>query len=91
MTWIFVTSASYQTECFPTQVASLIALAGLLRYTAAAITAVIINRLADLMGYGWCFTGLALLVSLGIPGVFVIMKWGPGFRRALEDKEEITP
>jgi hypothetical protein len=87
MTWVFVTSTSYQSECFPTQVASLVALAGLLRNVAAAIAAAIIQPLTERMGLGWCFTGLAILDLLGIFGVLLIVKKGPAFRRALEGTE----
>ena len=85
MTWVFVTSSSYQTECFPTQAASQMALASLLRNVAAAIAAVIVDRLTSSMGFGWCFTGLAFLNLLGVVGVLFIMKVGPALRRALED------
>jgi MFS family permease len=87
MTWVFVASTAYQTECFPTQAASLVALAGLLRNVAAAIAAAIIHPLAGLMGLGWCFTGLAILDLLGVLGVLLIVKKGPAFRRALEGND----
>ncbi len=87
MTWVFVTSSSYQTECFPTQAASQMALASLLRNVAAAIAAVIIDRLTSSMGFGWCFTGLAFLNLLGVVGVLFIMKTGPAFRTTLEGKK----
>ncbi len=91
MTWVFVTSSSYQTECFPTQAASQMALASLLRNIAAAIAAVIIDRLTDAMGFGWCFTGLAFLNLLGVVGVLFIMKFGPAFRRTLEANKPSPP
>ena len=74
MTWVFVSSTTYQTECFPTYAATLVALAGLLRNPAAAAAAVIIDPLIDAMGFGWCYTGLALLNFSGIAGVLFIQR-----------------
>ena len=74
MTWVFVSSTTYQTECFPSYAATLVALAGLLRNPAAAVAAVIIDPLIDAMGFGWCYTGLALLNLLGIIGVLFIQR-----------------
>ena len=72
MTWVFVSSTTYQTECFPTYAATLVALAGLLRNPAAAVAAVTIDPLTDVMGFGWCYTGLGLLNLVGILGVLFI-------------------
>lgn len=81
---IFVTSTSFQTECDPSQAASLVALAGLLRNLAAAIGSVIMDILVEKMGYGWCFTGLAAIDVLCVPGVILIMKKGADFRANLQ-------
>lgn len=83
---IFVTSTSFQTECDPSQTASLVALGGLLRNIAAAIGAVIMDSLVKKMGYGWCFTGLAALDLLCIPGIVLIMIKGAKFREQLNAK-----
>ncbi|KAF2008481.1 MFS general substrate transporter [Aaosphaeria arxii CBS 175.79] len=83
---IFVTSTSFQTECDPSQAASLVALGGLLRNIAAAIGAVIMDELVKRMGYGWCFTGLAALDILCIPGIILIMIKGAKFREQLNQK-----
>jgi MFS family permease len=80
---IFVTSTSFQTECDPTQAASLVALGGLLRNTAAAIGAVIMDTLLNKLGYGWAFVGFAALDLLCIPGIILIMVRGKHFREQL--------
>ncbi|EEP75702.1 conserved hypothetical protein [Uncinocarpus reesii 1704] len=77
---IFVTSTSFQTECDPSQAASLVALAGLVRNIAAAIAAVIIDRIVRSIGYGWCFTGLGILDVACVAGVLLIMWKGQTFR-----------
>lgn len=83
---ILVTSTSFQTECDPSQTASLVALAGLLRNIAAAIAAVIMNSLIEQMGYGGTFSGLAALDLLCVPGVVLIMVRGARWRAALQQK-----
>ena len=82
---VFVTSLSYQSESFRTQVASLVALAGLLRNLAAAIAAVVIEPLTNRMGLGWCFTGLALVVLvICLPSVLLVIRKGTAFREAMQ-------
>ena len=81
---MFVTSTSYQTECEPSQAALLVALASFLRNLAAALAAVIIDRLIRSMGLGWCFTGLGILDVICIPSIILIMYRGPAFRSRLE-------
>lgn len=83
---IFVSGTSFQTECDPSQAASLVALGGLLRNIAAAICAVVIDFPVDRFGYGWSFTGLAVLDILCIPGILLIMWKGPKYRQALNEK-----
>ncbi|KAL2808254.1 major facilitator superfamily domain-containing protein [Aspergillus granulosus] len=70
---IFVTSTSFQTECAPAQSATIVALAGLVRNIAAAIAAVIVDSLVKKMGYGWCFTGVAVLDVICIVGILGII------------------
>ncbi|RDW61778.1 uncharacterized protein DSM5745_10450 [Aspergillus mulundensis] len=70
---IFVTSTSFQTECAPAQSATIVALAGLLRNIAAAISAVLVDALVRGMGYGWCFTGLGILDGVCALGILYIM------------------
>ncbi|KMP00391.1 hypothetical protein CIRG_00533 [Coccidioides immitis RMSCC 2394] len=87
---VFVTSTSFQTECDPSQAASLVALAGLVRNIAAAIAAVIVEKIVVQIGYGWCFTGLAVLDALCVAGVLVIIWKGQFFRerrqRSMENR-----
>jgi predicted MFS family arabinose efflux permease len=78
-----VTSTSYQTECQPTAAALLVALSGMLRNVGSAISAAIINDLLDGMGYGWCFTGLALMDVLYIGALLFIRVRGHVYRERL--------
>lgn len=80
LTWVFVTSTAYLTECSPAQAASLVALAGLVRNPAAAVAAAVIEELVEKMGVGWCFTGVAG-VMVGVLCVLgVLVKMGPVWR-----------
>lgn len=83
---IFVTSTSFQTECDPSQTASLVALGGFLRNVAAAIGAVIMDGIIQRMGYGWTLTGLAALDVLCIPGIVLIIVKGAMFRARLQQQ-----
>ncbi|KAL6707579.1 Dityrosine transporter 1 [Coniothyrium glycines] len=87
---VFVTSTSFQTECDPTQTASLVALGGFLRNVAAAICAAIIGGILDGMGWGWAFTGLAILDILCIPGIILIMVRGAKFREELRREQQLA-
>jgi hypothetical protein len=80
---IMVSSTSYQTECMPTSTAALIALSSLLRNIGAAIAAAIMDSILTAMGYGWCFTGLAILDVMCIAGLLFTRVRGRAYREKL--------
>ena len=89
MTWVFVTSTSFLTECVPTQAASVFALGGLLRNPAAAVAAVIIQPLVGKMGLGWCFTGLAIMDFVLVGGAVVLLKLkSPSWRKQRDSAQK---
>lgn len=88
MTWVFVINTTYLTECSPGLPASLVAIAAFFRNAGAAISSVIIEPLIDKMGVGWCFTGLALIDLFGIAMVVVLIKYGPKWRKELEERKK---
>ncbi|OCL11386.1 MFS general substrate transporter [Glonium stellatum] len=51
----------------------------------------IINIMIESMGRGWCFTFIAAVVAVASPILWVLVKWGPGWREArrkrLEEKK----
>lgn len=58
----------------------------------AAGTAVIVEMI-DGMGRGWCFTLVAAVVGATSPLLWVLVRWGPGWReerrlRLVKEKEE---
>lgn len=53
----------------------------LVRCLMGAGSAAIVNTIIDSVGVGWCFTIWGLLVtSVSVPLLFVVCKWGPGWR-----------
>lgn len=80
MTWVFVSNTTYLTECSTGQPASYVAIGNFMRNVAAAISSAIIERLIHAMGFGWCFTGLALIDIVGIICTICFLKKGPEWR-----------
>ncbi|PSN66443.1 MFS general substrate transporter [Corynespora cassiicola Philippines] len=80
---VMVTSTAYQTECQPTAAASLVALTGMARNGGSAIAAAIIDELLKAMGYGWLFTGIAILDIICIGGLIFIRIKGHVYRAQL--------
>jgi hypothetical protein len=88
MSWVFVTTTAFLTECVPKQAAGAFALGNLLRTPGAAIAAVVIHPLITRMGSGWCFTGLALLDLLVVGGGVMVLKHkSPAWREAKTERE----
>ncbi|KAI5968300.1 DTR1 [Candida margitis] len=81
MTWVFVATTTYLTECVPAQPSANVAIGNLMRNIAAAICTAIIDVLIKKMGFGWCMTGLGLLNLIGIGFVIILLKFGPRWRR----------
>ncbi|SCU94801.1 LANO_0E08196g1_1 [Lachancea nothofagi CBS 11611] len=81
MTWCSNTSMTYLTECIPRRAAGTVAVGSFFRNLAAGISSVIIMKLCDEMGVGWCFTGLAFCDLASLAGIVYLItngrKWGP--------------
>lgn len=73
MSWVFIATTVFLTECVARQAAGAFALGNMLRNPGAAVAAVVIPSLVARMGHGWCFTGLALL-DLVLVGSAVMSK-----------------
>lgn len=68
MSWVFIATTAFLSECAPQQAAGAFALGNMLRNPGAAISAVILPRLVSSMGVGWFFTGLGLLDLVVVGG-----------------------
>lgn len=66
LTWCNNTTMTYLTEMLSRKAASTVALSSCFRNIAAAISSLIISTMCNLMGTGWCFTGLGLLNVVSI-------------------------
>lgn len=66
LTWCNNTTMTYLTEILSQKAASSVALSSCFRNIAAAISSLIISTMCDVMGTGWCFSGLGLLNILSI-------------------------
>ncbi|KAL2379495.1 hypothetical protein RJZ90_005244 [Blastomyces dermatitidis] len=86
--WTLSTNTTYVTLVQPGQAATLVALTSLLRNPAAAIGAAVIDPLIGVEGFGWCFTGLAI-VDLSSTGIALLsLAKGPSWRKGFEKKHE---
>lgn len=87
MSWIFVATNAFLTECVAQQAAGAFALGNMLRSPAAAVAAVIVSPLVKHMGWGWCFTGLALLNFFVVgTAVLTLRTQSPRWRRERAEK-----
>jgi predicted MFS family arabinose efflux permease len=75
MSWVFVSSTAYLTECVPQQAAGACALGNMLRNPAAAIAAVLTPPLVRSMGIGWFFTGLGLLDLVVVGSAVILLRF----------------
>ncbi|PHH79997.1 hypothetical protein CDD82_2043 [Ophiocordyceps australis] len=74
MSWVFVATSAFLSECVPQQAAGAFALGNMLRNPAAAIAAVILPTLIRKMGIGWFFTGMALLDFVLVGGAVIVLR-----------------
>jgi hypothetical protein len=68
MSWVFVATTAFLSECVPQQAAGAFALGNMLRSPAAGIAAVITPSLVSKMGIGWFFSGLGILDLVVVGG-----------------------
>jgi multidrug resistance protein len=87
MTWVFVVTTTYLTECSSGQPATNVAIGNFFRNACAAVSSVLINVLIQKMGFGWCFTGLALVDLVGFAIVALLMVRGPKWRAQWDEKK----
>ncbi|AGO14052.1 AaceriAGR195Wp [[Ashbya] aceris (nom. inval.)] len=76
MTWCSNSTMTYLTESNPKRAAGTIAVSNSFRNIAAAISSAIIFKLCNVMGVGWCFTGLGLIDLLSMLSVYYLIRNG---------------
>lgn len=88
MTWVFIVTTTYLTECSSGQPATNVAIGNFFRNASAAVSSVLIDVLVRKMGFGWCFTGLALIDLIGV-GIVGLLIWkGPQWRHEWDEKKK---
>ncbi|KJZ71014.1 hypothetical protein HIM_09593 [Hirsutella minnesotensis 3608] len=81
MSWVFIATTAFLSECVPQQAAGAFALGNMLRNPAAAIAAVILPALLSRMGVGWFFTGMGLLDLVVVGSAVIVLRvQGPKWR-----------
>lgn len=80
ISWVLVTNTTYLTECATGLPATNVAFGNVIRNAAAAICSVIIHELTVKMGYGWCFTGIALVNVVGLINIIILQVKGRAWR-----------
>ena len=61
MSWVFVATTAFLSDCVPQQAAGAFALGNMLRSPAAGVAVLITPSLISRMGIGWFFSGLCIL------------------------------
>lgn len=60
----------------------------LVRCLLAAVLVSVIERMTSRLGYGWTYVLLGAICLLMLPLFYVVMNYGPRWRRKREEKEE---
>jgi MFS family permease len=70
------------------QPATASAASNLTRCLLGAGASALVNPMIEAMGNGWCFTMIGLVWAASMPILWVIMKYGPEWRRQRDDREK---
>jgi len=74
-------------DMYPLSPATATAANNLVRCLMGAAGTAIIIQMIEAMGRGWCFTFVAAVVAALSPILWVLIKWGPGWRDARRVRE----
>ncbi|KAI5361770.1 putative major facilitator superfamily, MFS transporter superfamily [Septoria linicola] len=91
MSWVFVSSTAFLTECVQQQAAGAFALGNMLRNPAAAIAALLTPSLTREMGIGWFFTGLGILDMIVVGGAVLLLRVRSPYWRAAKAAAAAKP
>lgn len=75
-------------DYYPLSPATATAANNLVRCLMGAGGTAVITLMIDRMGRGWCFTFVAGVVALFSPILWVLMRWGPGWREERRERME---
>lgn len=69
-------------DLYPQHPATAMAASNITRCCMGAVFTAVIQYMIDAMGLGWCYTFFGLMTMAFSPCLWVVMKWGPGWREA---------
>ena len=69
-------------DLYPQNPATAMAALNLTRCSMGAAGTAMIELIIDKMGVGWTYTFIGLVIMAASPCLWVVMKWGPGWREA---------
>lgn len=81
MSSVSVVNMTYLTECPTGYVSTNVAVGNMARNLAAGVASLIVDKLCGAMGYGWYFSGLALLNVVSIAMSVALCKYGGRWNR----------
>ena len=73
-------------DIFPQQSAATSAAADLVRCWLGALSAAVVDKMLSSMGWGWCFTFIALVLLVSMPMISLVYFNGPRWRQDREPK-----
>lgn len=76
MSAVSVVNMTYMTECPTGYISTNVAVGNMARNLAAGVASLVIDILAKKMGFGWCFTGLAMLNVVSVAMSVVLCRYG---------------
>lgn len=86
MTWVFIISTTYLTQCPTRQPATTVLIANMFRNVGAAIALAVMDTLIKKMGVQWCFTGLGLIDVIGLALSLLLVTHGSKWRKQYDLK-----
>lgn len=86
MSAVSVVNMTYMSECPTGYISTNVAVGNMARNLAAGVASLVIDILTEKMGYGWCFTGLALLNVASVGMSLVLCKYGHRWNQRHEEK-----
>lgn len=75
-------------DLYPQHPATAMAASNLTRCSIGAVATAVVQYMIDAMGLGWCYTFFGLLAMTSSSCLWVVVKWGPGWREARFVREE---
>lgn len=83
MSSVSVINMTYMTECQTGFISTNVAVGNMTRNLAAGVSSLIVDKLINVMGFGWCFTGLGFLNVVSVVMSIILTKFGQKWNQKL--------